>query len=163
MLGLACGIWGAQLSGRPSLGCPLCWQGPSPELPGFGGLGCQLFWEQGGPPLPPGPLEALVGLLDRHLGESVSLCACVCMCAHVPHAGRGPGKLAQRVWHLPASLHGPHVSGPRLPLQPLVQLLVVLVFSYSSDARFRAQADPGAPCSPSQACGPGIGSRPEER
>lgn len=31
------------------------------------------------------------------------------MCAHVPHAGRGPGKPVQRVWHLPASL-------PRAPL-----------------------------------------------
>lgn len=28
VLGLACGIWEAQLPGRPPLGYPLCWQGP---------------------------------------------------------------------------------------------------------------------------------------
>lgn len=52
------------------------------------------------------------------------------MCAHVLHAGRGPGKLAQRVWHLPASLPGPTSPGPG-SLSSLLSSSLVLVFSYS--------------------------------
>lgn len=115
------------------------------------------FLGQGGPLLPPGPIEALVRLFDRQLCESVSLrvCACVHMC--YTQAG-AQGKLAQRVWHLPASLPG-LASWCSGSLSSLLSSSWVHVFSYSSNAQLAAQADQGSPCS-SQSRGPSPGGRP---
>lgn len=59
------------------------------------------FWDKVVPLCLQVPLRPWLGCLT---GDSVKSVSLVCMCAHVPHAGRGPGKPVQRVWHLPASL-----------------------------------------------------------
>lgn len=64
------------------------------------------FWDKVVPLCLQVPLRPWLGCLTGNSVKSVSL---VCVCVHVPHAGRGPGKPVQRVWHLPASL-------PRAPL-----------------------------------------------
>lgn len=115
MLGLACGIWGAQLLGGGTLfrlssvlaGAIIFWW--IPELPGFGRLGLSGvpagFLGQGGPPLPPGPTEeSLVGLFDRQLRGRVSLHLCTYLCC--TNSGFGAGI------YLPAALPGPTSLGP---------------------------------------------------
>lgn len=88
-------------------------------------------------------LRPWLGCLHRQPCESVSLCAYVrvCACVHMCCTQAGaPGKLVQRVWHLPASLPSPTSLGPG-SLSGLSSSSLVLVFSYSSKAELQAQAD----------------------
>lgn len=108
------------LSGLSSLlaGALSCW---FLKLPGLAGLDCQefllAFWGKVVPLRSQVPLRPWFGCLTGNSVKMLSLCACVCMCPHVLHPGRGPGRTcAARLAPACCLPSGPHFFGPWLPL-----------------------------------------------